>query len=187
MAICKKLVETGGFGTAFPCGLGLPEGHEGPCAAEEKPASVTARKQWLDARILADQALKTPDQAVKAPDVDMSVYIEPRPAVEFVVDKDSISPVPQPRRQAPHIPPYEPTPVAPRPVAPPPLPEPRPADAGADVALDEPMSVLAILGQAVVVLSTLKSGLHDLSPREVEQALDSMAASLALLIHTIEG
>mgnify|MGYP006999872696 CR=1 FL=1 len=43
MSICRKLVEAGGFGTAFPCDLGLPEGHDGPCSAMEKPASVTAR------------------------------------------------------------------------------------------------------------------------------------------------
>lgn len=75
MSICRKMVEGGTV--AFPCSLGLPEGHAGPCAATEKPASMTRRDAWLRENYPTD-----------------SGYVEPRRSVEFVVEAGSISKVP---------------------------------------------------------------------------------------------
>jgi len=80
MALCRKLVEMGGA-LAFPCDLGLPEGHAGPCSCKEKPTSVALRQKWVDDNYPKD-----------------SGYVEPRRSVEFVVDPGSISPTPQPKK-----------------------------------------------------------------------------------------
>lgn len=80
MAVCRKLVEMGGA-LAFPCDLGLPEGHAGPCACKEKQTSMALRQKWVE------------DNYPKE-----SGYVEPRRSVEFVVDPGSISPVPQPKK-----------------------------------------------------------------------------------------
>lgn len=50
MSTCRKMVEGKGAGVAYPCDLGLPENHDGPCAAKEKPASVAARNAWAAER-----------------------------------------------------------------------------------------------------------------------------------------
>lgn len=97
MSICRKLVEAGGFGTAFPCDLGLPEGHDGPCSAMEKPASVTARKAWVDSL--------TPATPVRQPSPD-PIYAEPRRAVELMVEPGSISPLPTRGNPRAPIPPW---------------------------------------------------------------------------------
>lgn len=75
MALCRKMVEGGAV--AFPCSLGLPDGHAGPCAAVEKPASLAKRDQWVKENHPSDAG-----------------YIEPRRSVEFVVEPGSISKVP---------------------------------------------------------------------------------------------
>lgn len=54
---CRKMVEGKGAGVAYPCDLGLPEGHDGPCAAKEKPSSVATRRTWEAERAVEDGAM----------------------------------------------------------------------------------------------------------------------------------
>jgi len=104
MSECRRLVDEGVV--AFPCSLGLPEGHAGPCAAKEKPGSMRRRALWVEENFPPD-----------------SGYVEPRRSVEFMVEEGSISDPPRPRTQRtpdrPYVPEPEPTPEpepAPEPV-----------------------------------------------------------------------
>ena len=101
MALCNKLVEGAGFGIAFPCDLGLPEGHDGPCRSLSKPASVAAREKWVSGLRPAEAS---------APAVD-PIYVEPRRSIEFMVDPAHISPVPGTQPEVEEPPPWEPPPL----------------------------------------------------------------------------
>jgi hypothetical protein len=43
---CKKMIEAPGATMAQQCRLGLPEGHDGPCASPDLPRSLKVRAQW---------------------------------------------------------------------------------------------------------------------------------------------
>lgn len=88
MSTCRKMVEGKGAGVAYPCDLGLPEGHDGPCAAKEKPGSVAIRRTWE-----AERAVDGGSLGIEA------FQVETRPA-DYVEN-----PAPYPgERGFPHLP-----------------------------------------------------------------------------------
>jgi hypothetical protein len=104
MAECRKLVEPKGAGTAYPCDLKLPEGHDGPCASRDLSASIALRKQWLAEEVqrpARDEAAKVKKdremtaesaKSVEAPGLEH--FQTERTIAEAMTEPGSITPVP---------------------------------------------------------------------------------------------